>query len=773
MDIRLREIAGKAAGTYFIVNDNSAVTEIEETSNLRLFFINSEKGPVNTVVVFKKGDTAGLQSIFGKRLRKKEKQGNFSIKSCLDALSAGPIAVMNLRVFNDLDTAQVNGMSPNKETQETKSTIYTKLFNTNGLWTIKPKNIPNLLVNENLLNFGNVGNSDVSYFVTVAKKANVDSLTSEGENTLQQTTLEIEEYPALDADMLVYDTFVDVWCFNNTFDPLTVSTNRYYGHLFNATGLIDYNNLEALTVIPEAGFNRRITGSLIPNLKNEGDESISIDTLMNSVFPETNLICFLNDEVLENDDIDGLPIINTLFNGYYEPDGTLTSTGILLSHRLQPVDTNIKTIDIDAIAVGDNLSFANKAFVTYTGDIFPDVTMKNKVYGILENGIRVGSRIDDTNNQSFNVTNIEVVETESEVGIVPASGVKYTRVIYTLTGALTGTSYKWVGDILSTGKVLPTNLESYKPRVEQFTDGTNSRQNEILDMMLSPGIVKGLKNFSGIRYVVDAFKSFIDGGYKSQFGQLCLSLDKSNKFVRAIINEPFIEDLEKSTNPLFKQSPTDVFDMVYLTSGGNPNYSTNFLTKFATGGEMCFFYGSILDGENEVISAPQISNLFVQKTFAWDVIANASGYMDNVDGLPLNPDDDERKYMEKFKWNPIIKMPKGFTIYGNITGQKKSTALSQIHNSELLAYIKESLYNLSRNEAFKKGTYNEYLATETEVQSFMNDLALNGAIQPNPVVICNASNNTTEISKQKIKLIHVEYYNIDALDKVVFELDLK
>lgn len=771
MDIRLREIAGKAAGTYFIVTDNSAVTEIEETSKLRLFFINSEKGPVNTIVVFKKGDTAGLQSIFGKRLRKKEKQGNYSIKGCLDALSAGPIAVMNLRVFDNNDSTNVNGISPNKSVQETKVTPYTNLFNTNSLWTIKPKNIPGILKEENLLNIGNVGNSDVSYFVVVSTKSNVDKLTSEGDKTLSQTTLEIDDYPALNADMLLYDTFVDVYVFNNVFDPLTVSTNRYYGHLFNETGLIDYDKIETLSMIPEAGYNRKITGSLLPNLKNEASESISIDVLMNSVFPETGLIALINDDVLENEDIDDLPVINTLFNGYYNENGELVDNGILLSHRLQPL-TNIKTIDLDSISSLDIGQMNDKNFVTYEGTIFPDVTQKNKVFGIYENGIRIGSRIDDETNQSFIVTGIEILELVS-VQISSGLSTTYTKVIYTLSAAITGTSYKWVSDILRKGKVLPTTLISYKPRTTQFTDGTNSRQNEILNMMLSPGIVKGLKNFSGIRYIVDCFKTFIDGGYKSQFGQLTKSLDNSNKFVRAIVNEPFIEDLEKSTNPLFKASPTDVFDMVYLSEGGNPNYSTNFLTKFATGAEMCFFYGSILDGNDETISAPQISNLYIQKTFAWDVIANASGYMDNVDGLALNPDDDERKFMEKFKWNPIIKLPKGFAIYGNTTGQKANTALSQIHNSELLAYIKESLYNLSRDEAFKKGTYNEYLATETEVKSFMDSLALSGAIQPNPIVICNASNNTIDISKQKIKLIHVEYFNIDALDKVVFDLNLK
>jgi hypothetical protein len=775
MDIRLREIAGKAAGTYFLVTDNSAVTEIEQTSNLRLFFINVEKGPINTVVVFKKGDTAGLQSIFGKTLRKNEKQGNFSIRECLTALTTSGIAVVNLRVFDDtVDKAGIIGLSPNKVIQEKILTDYTKLFNINGLWTIKPKNIPTILTTENLLNIGNVGHSDVSFFVTVAKS--VDTLTSEGDKTLLATSLEIEDFPALDPDSYVKDTFVDVYIFNNTFDPLTVSTNRYYGNLFGPTGLINYDDLDVLAAIPESGFNRKITGSLIPNLKNEFDESISIDVLMNNVYPETNLICNINDDLLELTDIDEMPVLNTKFVNFYNLNtGALIDSGTLLSHRLQDLSSSIKEINLTSIADIDLEEQSSIDFLTYTGGIFPDVEQKNKVFSIYENGIRVGDRIIDTNStQDVIVTGIQVVESNSAEGLADENSIlTYTKVILTLSGPIVGPGYIRVNDILRNGKVLSTSLVSYKPREEQFTNGTAARQSEILDMMLSPGIVKGLKNFNGIRYIVDCFKSHIEGGYKYQFGQLCKTLDASNKFVRAFINEPFIEDLEKSTNPLFKQSPVNVFDLSYLEAGGNPNYSTNFLTKFSSGAEMCFYFGSKLDGNNEIPTASTVSNLFVQKTFAFDVVANATGYLDNVNGLALNPDDDERLYMEKFRWNPIIKMPKGFTIYGNSTGQKTRTALAQIHNSELLAYIKESLYNMSRGEAFKKGTYNEYLATEVEVKSFMDSLALVGAVQPNPIVICNASNNTAEISKQKIKLIHVEYYNIDSLDKVVFDLNLK
>ncbi len=325
--------------------------------------------------------------------------------------------------------------------------------------------------------------------------------------------------------------------------------------------------------------------------------------------------------------------------------------------------------------------------------------------------------------------------------------------------------------LTDSGKLKPFNLKSYKPREEQFPSGSAKRQSEILDMMISPGIVKGLKNFDGIRYLVDGFKSFIEGSYKYQFGQLANSLDESNKFVRCILNEPFIEDMEKSMDPLFKKTPNGVLDLSYLPEGGNKNYSTIFLTKFNAGAEKCFFYGSgLIKNDSVGVPAGLVSNLFIAKTVPFDVVANTTGYIDDIDGIEINPDDDERKYMEHFNWNPIVKMKKGFTIYGNLSGQKAKSALQQIHNSELLAYIKESLYNMSKGEAFKKGTYDNYLSTEVEVTNFMEALVLADAIKPNPVVICNASNNTTEISKNKIKLVHIEFEPIDCLEKIVFDL---
>lgn len=790
LDTRITAIGtSKPAGTYFIVTDSQPLNTDSANSNLRLYFINSDKGAVNTVMQFRQGDIAGFNSVFGNVLRKNEKNGNFGIRIVEEALVAGDVLVMNLRKFDDLvDILKISGMSTNKSLEEIKETGYTTVFNTNGLWTISPKNIQNKLTETNLLNFANVGTSNIAKFVTIA--SDITGLTAKGNETLANTTLAIEDYPAIieNADMYLKDTFVDVYIFNNTFDPNTVSTNKYYGHLFGSTGLIAYADLPILAQIPEAGFNRKITGTVIPNVKNERDEDISIDTLVNAVYPDTNLICYIDDAMLEQETEGNAPVINTNLVGYFEEDGGLVSTGNFISHRLQPL-TN-KEIQIAVLdGVTDLANFDAVDLLTYTGAedaILPDPTVKNKIFGILENGIRTGHKIVDSDDVTHEVISIQIIESESTEGVTPPQSgatANYTRVVYTLSGNIAGIydgkvnqyTYSRINDVLRKGKVVATNLSSYKPRLAQFTDGTSARQSEILNVIVQYGIIKGLKQVAGLRYLVDCFKSFPEASYKSQFGLLCSALDEANKFVRGIINEPFLEDLEKSNNPLFKATPNGEFDIRYLATGGNVDYSTSFISKPTEGSEFLYFFGSktINNGRDEVPTTGEVSNKFIQKTFPYDVVANATGYLDNVQGLAIYPDDAERKILEDFRWNPIIKTNRGFTIYGNNTGKRENTSLLQIQNSELLAFVKENLYVMSLDDNFRKGTYSEFLALETTASTFMDALVLSEAITPGTVkVICSAQNNNTETENLGIRLVYVEYHAVRALDKTVFQLKL-
>lgn len=768
MDVKLRQIVSESAGTYFIVSDNRENTNIESENKLRLYFINSEKGPINMLVKFAKGDTAAFKSVFGKATRMQEKKGNFSISTCLDALGAGPIAVINLRNFTNADVAGVIGMNPNVNAGETKTVEYSSLFNRNGFWVPKAEQIANQLTADTLLNFGNVASQDLTIIVTKAQKENVSLLTNEGEKTLRETSIEIDEYPALDFDMLLGDSFVDVYVFNNTFTPATVGTNKYYGHLFNAAGELDLTRIDELTAIKESGFVDRITGSVIPDMKSETDAEISIDTLINATYTQTGVICKINDDILEAEadvlDLNGLTFFDAV-------GAKIVGTPANLLSYVVPANlTTSTTVDWPMVTAADNVVPNDANEITYG---IEKVT-ENQFISSFEQGLRIGDKLKAADGKLAVVTSLEILDAAAVIGVTQDT---FTKIKVTADRNLNfergDTEVIKVNLFVDSAKVLPTALVGYKPRKAQFIDGSATKQDEILGMMLSPGIVKGIKGTRGIRYVVDCFKSFVEPSYKWQFGQLMQTLDKANRFVRAIINEPFVEDMDKSINPLFKQTPTGVFDIEYLADGGNKNYSTKFLSKFSIGASMCFFFGP---GDiNRSITKPLaglVSNAFYTKSFAFDIVANETGYIDGVNELEHHWDDDERKFLEKFCYNPVILIDGAPTIYGERSGSDAMPSIMQVHNSELLAYVKENLYNLAKSESFKKGTFDDYLRTETEVTNFMESLVTAGAILANPVVQCDAENNTQEISKAKIKLIHVEYTGVDALEKVVFDLEL-
>lgn len=1137
LDPKLRQIVSKQAGIYFIVTDKSQVAEIEEESKLRLYFINTEEGPVNCMYKFAQGDIAGFRSVYGKATRAKEKKGNFSHKVCEDGLSAGPIGVINIRSFdNDRDVTNIATINPNTviaSSVKVDKIPYVDLFDRNGFWSVKPSLITEKYYQTNgYLNFANVGSVNVSLFVVKAKDQEVALITSEYNKSLEATDLEIDDYPGLNWNTKVKDTFVDVYVFKNDFKEAI--NNPYYGYLFDGNGYISADKIDELSQIKESGFYKMYTGSVIPNLKSENEDPISIDTLIYNDYTSSGIICDINADLLEyeldvidennkngyidlfgfdaaeNFDLlsyldvdkseseDVIPyaenrydVINvvesTLTHFKAEKDGDDATSFIIQGSENIKIGDLIKCSDgygvvesieiygnenivnltdeadnVSAIAYGNGKYFAfcdfedgvqpwkifstnnggdswklfdtgnekfefKKAYfgggnlialtkiendfkvvylndnkmvvggsietehevldIVFGNDIYlvicddcymyftnpannPTVIVyeqdavtydsvcfcnnyfyavgsdgklyrsnnarqwqeivamnadnndavisgiaycavyNNKIYIVDANTLykmnlngkfnpvttestipttatfmRIGNSntifTDETvtdavasdilNNKVFAVkvdgkffikvldntydwTNAETIKeiydfdktlykynvsrsvdfnggdtygftsyadaqgtTEYGTGRVKKTGQEsdgYTEVevlsnsydpsfvgqkfwVISTANANNTDIYQLYSDAGQTAVPLYVKisyggyiskfidpltsanqkcrffaLESYKPVEEQFINGTAKRQKEILNMINDGSIVRGIKGARGARYLIDCFKSFVENNYKYQFGKLAKKLDENNKFVRCIINEPFIEDFDKSVNPLYKQMPGDLLDYSYIPEGGNKQYSTQLVDKFTEGADMCFFFGPG-DRINNIIKPLSgiISNLFYNKSLAFDVVANSTGYLTGVTELEVNFDDEDRKYLEWFRYNPVIDFG-GITVFGNLTGQKTKSKQQQIHNSELLAYIKENLYNMAKAEAFTKGTYDNYLKTQTETQNFMDSLALANAVKANPIVVCDATNNTDEVASYKIKLVHVEYEPIDCLEKVVFDLNI-
>ncbi len=1000
LTFELRQIADSAAGTYFIVHDNSPVQNIEFFSNLRVAPIVSPIGPTNQLLIFEEGDTRGFTEVFGKGNRKQERMGNFSHNACLEMLKAGPLAVINLRNYTSEDKVEVATENILVGPKAPKVTApYMDIVYENGFWTVQPKRMNRIAAVEGL-NFTNTNSKSVSYFVVKADWEDIDGLTGEYDETLHDMEVDVDEFPALKPETIFGDTFVTVYVFNNNFAD--ANTNPYYGYLFE-NGKLSIKNLKKLSREKFSGFAQKVTGTLIPFVKSEFGNDLSIDARLNTKSIQTGLSCIINPELFEQEYDYDIFNMESLFNGLVEKLNTNETTdelehedgdklkllsydfsaeaikdfvGIKNYNRklytdLNPVGAELTRLELEEesvksdkpinitdfieandiktmyngttkhcivggelhanfllrkslalmVAKNEKLGDANILFkvkakeiengvqelAEFTAETLFEETSKagltleekiellnlNSQLAIEESGVtfnnpsdnKLGTDIstyrkliedeivfDDVEFKTpvdirFNITstmadgtvkrfvkqrqisltpendrevfylNGDETKPFNEVKVLVEQKTKYTtwlpaalctvsvdgdgKVTGSLTTPITVDAIKTyepktrlvrvasfvmedvdvdvVFDAVADAsiadyglKLLAVNdhkfeslkvegrtVEGLKIRDEQLYNGSSSRQSELLDVLISPSIIKGFKKMRNIRYFVDVFKSFIEAGYKYQFHSLVKQLDECNIFVRAICNEPFIQDFVDSTNPSFKDAVGDTRSLKlekYLLTGGNEQVSSKYLSKTKEGSEMVYFFGSEeTDGYNVFPIAPKISNAFINKPYPWSVVANSTGRLSGIDNIALNPDEKERLAMEKFGWNPIIKKRNGFAIYGDYTAQnafKRRKALSFISNSELLMYIKNELYNMSLDENFKKGRYEDYVKFETMVTEFMEGLALQRAIKPGPKVQCDLENNTDDIQSVGIKLVNIEYVNFRTLDKVVFAIDL-
>lgn len=325
-------------------------------------------------------------------------------------------------------------------------------------------------------------------------------------------------------------------------------------------------------------------------------------------------------------------------------------------------------------------------------------------------------------------------------------------------------------------------LPAYKARKDQFTNGTNTRQSEILDIMNQPNIVKGLKNSLDMkpRYLVDAFKTFIEPSYKYQYGTLVQELsEKSTVFCRAILNEAFVEDMLESVNPYFRKDADSSFSTEYIETGGNQKIaSSNTYSKSTNGSRYCFFFGPGLKVNHygqEVICPPAgvVSKAFLDKysyNFPYTIVANKTGILTaaNMTGVEFDFDQDDRGPLERVGYNAIIEETgTGVLIYGNNTAQYQiKTSMSKIHVSELVAFIQEQMLAIMKDYIFKYNDYQNRLEIKKRADAVMNQILDNGGVQYFQNV-CDDTNNTTEIIENDMGILDTIIVPARGMERMV------
>lgn len=268
-------------------------------------------------------------------------------------------------------------------------------------------------------------------------------------------------------------------------------------------------------------------------------------------------------------------------------------------------------------------------------------------------------------------------------------------------------------------------LEGFTLKDRHQPNGTNERMKEIYSVMTDSNIRKALvdPDFVTFRYFIDTFNH----GIEPQSKRYLTMMLRDRQQCLGILNAPSADELKKSQDPRFTNSPTPVdplptFDTKYLVTGGNlaerPKRTYSLPTN-ADGVSFAgwFFPNLIIDENGTEVSVPPASyvgNAFMRK---WnggsygEAVAGLSRGTLTGDGLsrteiPL--DKFERGDVKRAGMNPIYKKGNLVMIYGNNTGlTEHSSILQHLHARDTLIQAEIDIQNILSTYEFSKGVFSD------------------------------------------------------------------
>lgn len=335
-------------------------------------------------------------------------------------------------------------------------------------------------------------------------------------------------------------------------------------------------------------------------------------------------------------------------------------------------------------------------------------------------------------------------------------------------------------------------LNGFQVRKDALPDGSNNRQNEILDMLrenpefpsTTSNLFKALidRDYIQFRYLVDTFGLGIEEECKKVYTQLC----KARKSAFAIINCPSQLDFKKSVDPSFTNKAGGV-EVEFISKGGDLSKNPSFLfslPKIENGSSWGAYYYPYLritdlSAPKSVPPAAYVSNLYIQKYsrgFAWSIVAGQKRGVisgNQVVGVEATLVTDNRDWLEPMGINPIIWEPGvGVEVYANKTAkQTPVSALSSAHVREAAIYIQDGVESILKKYVFEFNTPQTRLEIKTLVDEFLNTMKDNGGLYDFRTVM-DTSNNTPEVIDNNKGIIDVYVEIVRGLEIIAQRLTI-
>lgn len=871
----------RSTGSYRLFVNNSTLPDLPARKT-RLVATQFKRGPINKAVYIE--NVQELNSVFGQRDKRLEKNGCFGHLICQQMLAVAPIYVINLRNMNDTDMLQriSLGTNPTQENIGPVNTKFTSIYDTSNFWVVEPLMLLNAYGTQKaeVLNFATITNQNVSIFVVPTANRNYDY-------TIQQVQDRFPSMfvPTVKCEDLVSRYMVDVYFFSQDLTNFAeLAGSAKFGKYFTADGIrktVDgESGLSQLAKVTEAGYIGRVTGSLIPDLLDINGNKLSIESAINSVMDTTGIVCKINpdavDQFYNSNDIEGNRFqrsidlfggnnvkvedhVPSLSDNKFEYLGYVfdaSETGEQKDAVMSPdrvMKLSYHPIDLTAEQCNEYV------FNKFTGAMIPVMNGSNSLtnfygpklplsindYFVGKDGnpVRLVSKKTIAQYQALPAINTNELPLQTDGTPFPknAEGVwvypmgedawagqpvefgengrpldkplanggvemaavepdeEHMKALYAEYGELLPiVDYEFDGELCEAGTYnaedfecfdalgnaikiqvskdfvvyrytpLSTIVDSYKGwylkgvalRADQFVDGTRARQNEILSGLISGGVYKSLMDANQIkfRYIVDTFKTYIEGNAKYQFSKIC----NDTKRALAFSSQPTKYQMMTSTDPYFKKTPDGVLDASIVVEGGNTDMPYSVLFSFAGqdyGAPFIGYFANVRynDGIDDMIipATGIISNAYMRKfneagKHAWDIVAGdewpiAGEGVTDVDWVVSQGHGSDLDSLEPAGWNMLQRDDTGnITILAERTAQNSFlSAFSYLSTLDLCIYIADEVEPILKAKHYKRNTAETRLDALTRADAIYSRIQAQGGIESYELK-CDSENNTKE-----------------------------
>ena len=340
------------------------------------------------------------------------------------------------------------------------------------------------------------------------------------------------------------------------------------------------------------------------------------------------------------------------------------------------------------------------------------------------------------------------------------------------------TRYKAIEDYITTYKAI--TLSGFRMRQASIPDGTEARQNQILNLVASgTPLYNALINKDAIdfRYLIDSFGLGLITNSKQQLMDICGGrLD-----CLGFLNMPSLKQFSSSSNPSF--TTNGVLNTSLIAAGGDISLNPDFLYSFGIGqGTSCVGYFSpyltVSDNGRPLDLPPAMfvattylkkQNSNISSIVPWTVAAGVTnGKVTGFNNVESDFTNIDIENLNGAQMNPIVyKRNRGFVIETENTAQTLyKSALSYIHVREVLIELERALSAMLLDFQWKFNTPDIRaeikLRADVICEQFVNKNGLYNYFNK-----CDDENNTPDIIDNQIGVLDTYVEPIKAMGIIV------